>query len=128
MEKHSERKIDEFIRKRNINAEIRGDFAEVSSVVNHSKSAVYGALFVCLRGAEHDGHDYVLDAYAQGCRHFLCDAPISLPEDAAILRVKSVRAILCDFLFDFCGVCQEDFVFVAVTGTKGKTTTAVVLI
>lgn len=127
MEKCSANKIDGMIRKRNINAEIRGDFSDVSSVVNHSKNAVYGSLFICLRGVEHNGHDYALDAYARGCRHFLCDVPISLPDDAAILKVKSVRAILCDLLFDFYGVHQEDFVFVAVTGTKGKTTTTVIL-
>ena len=127
MEKHSKKKINEIIRERNINAEIRGDFSDVSSIINHSKNAVYGALFVCLRGAEHNGHDYASVAYARGCRHFLCDAPLSLPEDAAILQVKSVRSILCDLLFDFYGVCREDFVFAAVTGTKGKTTTAVVL-
>ena len=127
MEKNARNRIEKIIFDRNIKAELYGNFSSVSSIVNHSKHAEYGTLFVCLRGAEHNGHDYVLDAYARGCRHFLCDAPISLPKDAAILQVKSVRAILCDLLFDFYGVTKEAFVFVAVTGTKGKTTTAFLL-
>ncbi len=108
-------------------AQIHGDFREVTSPCCHSREAEYGRLFVCLRGARQDGHDFAMDAYDRGCRHFLCESVLSLPKDAAVATVKGVRAHLYDFLSLLYGFKAEDFTLVAVTGTKGKTTTALML-
>lgn len=108
-------------------AELIGDFCAVKEVVHHSKDAKQGALFVCLSGFNHDGHDFVNEAYEKGCRHFLCEREICVPADASVAKVHSVRMHLFDFLSDFFGFCSADFKCIAVTGTKGKTTTALML-
>jgi len=109
------------------NACIKGNFDSVSSIVKDSRLATEGSLFVCLRGVFKNGHDFALDAYERGCRHFLCERKTDLPEDASVAKVKNVRTILCDLLFDFYGVQKENFIFIGVTGTKGKTTTSFLL-
>ncbi len=105
-------------------AECVGDFREVKGICHHSREAEYGLLFVCLRGASEDGHNFAMDAYDRGCRHFLCERALALPRDASYIKVKSVRAHLYGFLSDFFGFRDGDLTLVAVTGTKGKTTTA----
>lgn len=126
--KNAKRKdIKTCILEKDANAFIKGDFDSVSSIVKDSRLATAGSLFVCLRGVFKDGHDFALDAYKRGCRHFLCERQIELPEDASVAKVKSVRAILCDLLFCFYGVQKENFIFIGVTGTKGKTTTSFLL-
>lgn len=108
-------------------AKVIGNFDFVSSIVRNSKQAKEGSLFVCLRGKEKDGHDFAMDAYKNGCRHFLCERPLLLPGDASVAMVRNLRKHLYKLLSDFYSVEDNDFVFTAVTGTKGKTTTAVLL-
>ncbi len=109
------------------NAKIYGNFDGVSEFVGSSVQAKAGSLFVCLRGKAKDGHDFAPEAYKNGCRHFLCDREIDLPKDATVAIVKNPRQHLCRLLTDFYGIEKNDFILVAVTGTKGKTTTAVLL-
>ena len=109
------------------NTKIVGNFESVSSIAGNSKNAKEGTVFVCLRGKENDGHDFAAEAYQNGCRHFLCERPISLPGDASVAQVRNLRTHLYKLLSDFYGIEDNDFVFTAVTGTKGKTTTAVLL-
>lgn len=104
-----------------------GDFSGVTEIVENSEQAKYGSLFVCLRGVHRDGHDYIRDAYNRGCRHFLCERSPDLPSDASFALVKSVRIHLCRLMMDFYGIEKTDFTFIAVTGTKGKTTTSYLL-
>ena len=119
--------VAENIRKCYGKAGIAGDFSDVNDVCHASGEAKRGSLFVCLRGAVRDGHDYAAEAYRRGCRHFLCDRALSLPQDASIARVTGVRTHLFELLSIFYGYNPKDFTFVAVTGTKGKTTTSILI-
>ncbi len=109
------------------NARIQGDPQKIEKIEKHSKGAARGSLFVCIKGVTADGHDYAFAAYQNGCRAFICEKPLSVPSDATVVLVRNVREGLFGLLSDFYGVSQHDFAFCAVTGTKGKTTTAVML-
>ncbi|MBP3592278.1 MAG: UDP-N-acetylmuramyl-tripeptide synthetase [Clostridia bacterium] len=117
----------ENILKSDPSAVVSGDFSAVSEIVESSGQAKYGSLFVCLRGVQRDGHDYVRDAYNHGCRHFLCEHKLVLPSEVSYAIVKSVRIHLCRLMMDLYGVEKNEFTLIAVTGTKGKTTTAQLL-
>ena len=108
-------------------ADIKGEMHDVREIVKHSQKAKNGSLFVCLKGIMTDGHDYALSAYKNGCRIFLCEKPLSLPSDATVVLVRSVLKGLWGMLSDFYGISEHDFTFCAITGTKGKSTTAVML-
>ncbi len=101
---------------------------EICSLVTDSRHAGAGSLFVCLRGPERDGHDYARAAYARGCRAFVCEYPPSdLPADARLIFVAdSVRA-LAALSSAWYSYPERDLTLIGITGTKGKTTTAMML-
>lgn len=80
------------------------------------------ALFFALRGANHDGHDYVEELYGRGVRHFVVDEEREvfgrLPA-ACIYRVGNVLdALQCVAAWHRGRMSGE---IVAITGSNGKT-------
>lgn len=86
-----------------------------------------GTLFVCLSGARLDGHSYVRQVYARGCRTFLVSRPVELPPDAVVIRTDDTRDALALISADFYGRPAEKLHLIGITGTKGKTSTALML-
>ena len=100
---------------------------EIVSLVTDSAGACDGAFFVCLRGAYQDGHAYAMDAYLRGCRHFLCEYPPRLPKDARVAYVPDCRLALAHLSSVWYGYPERELTLIGITGTKGKTTTALMM-
>ena len=75
-------------------------------------------------GAWLDGHTYAASAYKNGCRAFLCEHALDLPADAAQIITADTRAALAVIGADFYGNPADQLHIIGITGTKGKTTTA----
>ena len=86
-----------------------------------------GELFVCLPGARVDGHSFAKSAYDAGCRAFLCERPIELPSDAFVAVTPDTRSALAEISATFYGYPAEKLHIIGITGTKGKTTTALLI-
>lgn len=99
----------------------------ISSITTDSRKAIDGSLFVCLRGSFTDGHMYAENAYERGCRCFLCDREIDLPDDAAVVRVPDSRKMLAYVSSRFYKTPCKELKIIGITGTKGKTTTALII-
>lgn len=84
-------------------------------------------LFVCLVGARLDGHDYIMHAYRGGCRTFLTTHPVDAPTDAVIIVTEDTREALALISADFYGRPADKLHLIGVTGTKGKTSIALLL-
>ena len=97
---------------------------EIEDIAYDSRKAVAGTMFVCLTGARTDGHIFAANAYENGCRVFLCEKPIDVPYDAAILFCPDTRAALAVCSVNFFRNPAKDIQVIGITGTKGKTTTA----
>jgi UDP-N-acetylmuramoyl-L-alanyl-D-glutamate--2,6-diaminopimelate ligase len=91
-----------------------------------SRRATEGSLFVCIRGAQSDGHRYILSAYEAGCRCFLVEQlpTVPLPPDAYIFLSDDTRRDLALLAAAFYGHPAREMTVVGITGTKGKTTVA----
>ena len=100
---------------------------DIKEICTDSHKARAGALFVALRGAQCDGHTYVHAAYLCGCRAFLCEYPVSLPPDAQVAYVPDCRHALAILAAVFYGHPTHGLTLIGITGTKGKTTTALIL-
>lgn len=100
---------------------------DIKSITVDSRKAVADSLFVCLRGSFRDGHMYAENAYTKGCRCFLCDREIDLPEDATVIRVNDSRKMLAYVSARFYRHPANELKIIGITGTKGKTTTALII-
>lgn len=107
---------------------------DISDIVYDSRKAVAGTLFVCMAGAETDGHKYAKSAYESGCRAFVIqeghEAVASLgdvPEEPVVITVENSRAALALLSDNFFEHPSGDLKVIGVTGTKGKTSITYIL-
>lgn len=96
----------------------------ITSVCRDSRLATEGSLFVCIKGSAIDGHDFARSAYNNGARVFLAERLISLPEDATVVITSDTRKGLAIASSELYGHPEKELRIVGITGTKGKTTTA----
>ena len=101
--------------------------ADIRRIEYDSRRAGEGCLFVCLVGARSDGHKYADQAYRQGCRAFLVCRDVNLPPDAVVIRVEDTRQTLAVISAEFYGRPADRLHIIGITGTKGKTTTALMV-
>lgn len=96
----------------------------VDLVSSDSRKATYDSLFIAISGAVHDGHNFVDSAYRNGCRIFLCEKEVELPSDAYLILTPDTRKALALCSAAFYSYPARKLRIIALTGTKGKTTTA----
>ena len=91
-----------------------------------SREADGHCLFVCIKGAQSDGHDYALSAYERGCRVFLVERPLKapLPDDAHVFLSQNTLRDLALLACAVNGNPSKQLRVVGITGTKGKTSVA----
>ncbi len=97
---------------------------EITAITENSRECDAHSLFVCVKGQKFDGHRYATDAYKRGCRVFLTQDEVSLPDDALILTVEDSRRSLATLACHFYGNPSRQLDVIGITGTKGKTTVA----
>ena len=97
---------------------------DITAITYDSRKACAGSLFVCLVGAWLDGHTYAESAYQNGCRAFLVEHRVDLPADTVQIITDDTRAALAVIGADFYGNPADELHLIGITGTKGKTTTA----
>lgn len=97
---------------------------EITSVVYDSRKAGPGALFVCIKGFETDGHKYIQKAVEAGAAAVIVEDVPSFDVDAVLIRVEDSRMALACVSAVWFGNPAEKMTMIGLTGTKGKTTTA----
>lgn len=97
---------------------------EITEICNDSRRAGAGTLFVCIKGACTDGHIFAQAVYSRGCRAFVVSENVNLPNDAVVVSVSDTRVALADLAAAFYDFPSRDIGVIGITGTKGKTTTA----
>ena len=96
---------------------------DVEEVVYDSRKAKAGAVFVCMKGANVDSHDFCRQVYEAGVRVFVTEHPVELPEDASVIQVENGRRALALLSAARFGHPAYRMITIGVTGTKVKTTT-----
>lgn len=103
----------------------------ISEVVYDSRKVEPSSLFVAVKGAHVDGHDFISQALTQGAAAVVYDdeAVFALvdPQSATFVRVPNSRAALSPLAAARYGYPARELCVVGVTGTKGKTTTSTLI-
>ncbi len=98
---------------------------EIKELTYDSRKAHDNSFFFCLSGSKVDGHDFADSAYESGCRLFAVERILDLPEDAEQILVKNTRESLSLYSAAFYDFPSQKMRVAGITGTKGKTSTAV---
>jgi UDP-N-acetylmuramoyl-L-alanyl-D-glutamate--2,6-diaminopimelate ligase len=99
-----------------------GDEREIVRVLQDSRTAGPGDLFVAVPGLTVDGHSFAADAAARGAAVAL-HRRVTLPSGAAVVLVPSTRTALAELAATLLGHPARQLRVAGVTGTDGKTTT-----
>ncbi len=101
---------------------------EIDRVCDDSRVVSAGAMFIAVEGAVSDGHDYLMAAYELGCRTFVVEKKSELlPDDAFVAVFDDSRKALALLSAKMLGEPSKHLTLIGITGTKGKTTTALML-
>lgn len=95
----------------------------VKAVVNDSRKITEGCLFLCIRGASFDGHKFAKDAAEEGAAVLIVEEPVEVSEDVTVIQVEDTRYAMALISAAWFGYPARELTTIAVTGTKGKTTT-----
>ena len=108
---------------------LQGSNPEITGLAYDSRKVTDGAAFVCLKGYTSDGHRYAASAVEKGAAALVIsdDLDTDVPETVAVVKVDDTRAALALMSAAFFGNPAEKLMTVAITGTKGKTTTTAMI-
>ena len=101
---------------------------EVSDIVYDSRKITPGSMFVCLKGYNSDGHSYASQAVEKGASAILISDDLDIDtKGLAVVKVKDTREALAYISAEFFENPAEKLTTIAITGTKGKTTTVAMI-
>lgn len=101
----------------------QGDDIPVTSLVTDSRKIEAGSVFVCIAGANFDGHSAAAEAAQKGAAAVIVEKDVDVPAGISVLRVDSTRRALAYLSAAYYGYPARQMKVIGVTGTKGKTTT-----
>lgn len=96
---------------------------EVNNIYYDSRKVKEGSLFYCMEGTSVDGHDYIDSAIEKGAKVIVVSKDVSIDKDATVIKIKDTRRMLSKISINFFGNPIKEMTSIAITGTKGKTTT-----
>lgn len=98
---------------------------EIRNVVNDNRKIEEGSLFICIKGANFDGHSCAAEAYDKKAAAIVVDHDVELPDGCkmAVVRVDDTRYAMAFISAAYFGHPAGKLTTIGITGTKGKTTT-----
>ncbi len=103
---------------------------QVGAVVYDSRKVTEGCLFLCIAGANADGHDFAADVVEKGARVLVVERDVALPEamlppqkEVTVIKVADTRYAMAFLAAEWFENPAREMKTIGITGTKGKTTT-----
>lgn len=104
---------------------IKGDIdLEVEDITYDSRRANSKTPFIALKGFRVNGHDYIENAISLGCNCVFIEDDVNIDEDITVIKLKDTRVDLSKLARTLFNYPDKSLTTIAITGTKGKTTTS----
>lgn len=102
---------------------------DISDIIYDSRKVIKDSAFVCLKGYTSDGHKYAEMAIEKGAKALVISDELDFmpPSDVAVIKTPDTRFALAMMSTAFFGNPAKELKTVAITGTKGKTTTTAMI-
>lgn len=103
---------------------IKGNLdVEVNNIYYDSRKVENGSLFYAMVGSSVDGHDYIDSAIEKGASVIVISKDVVIDSDVTVIKISDDRRNLSRMSINFFGNPISEMTSIAITGTKGKTTT-----
>lgn len=96
---------------------------EITDVIYDSRKARKNSLFICIKGAVADGHNFAGAVCEKGVCALVVEDDVEVPENITVIKVKNSRLAMAYISAEYFGNPAEKLKVIGITGTKGKTTT-----
>ncbi len=96
---------------------------QVSGLALDSRQVISGDVFIALKGALSDGHDFVDEAIRRGASAIACERQLA-EQSVPVITRPGLRTMVGDLAASFYGEPALNLRILAVTGTNGKTSVA----
>lgn len=101
---------------------------EISEIVFDSRKAVKNSLYIAIKGALVDGHQYISSAIERGAKAIVCEVlPEQKEEGIIYIKVENSSKVLGLLASNFYGNPSEKLTLIGITGTNGKTSVSTLL-
>ncbi|WP_017211534.1 UDP-N-acetylmuramoyl-L-alanyl-D-glutamate--2,6-diaminopimelate ligase [Clostridium beijerinckii] len=96
---------------------------DARSVSYDSRKVKGDSVFICIKGANADGHDYIDEAIKSGALAIVIQEEIKINnENITVIKVRNTKLALASIANMFYNEPSKEINLVGVTGTNGKTT------
>ena len=97
---------------------------EITQIDYDSRKVIPGSLFVCISGANVDGHDFIDQVIEKGATTIVCTKDVRMQDGITYIKVEDARIALALLSCAFFKHPSRKMTVIGITGTKGKTTTS----
>ena len=105
--------------------DFKGENIEISGISTNTRTIKDGDIFVCIKGANFDRHDFIDEAVKHGAKAVVVSKDVKT--DVPSIKVNDPDAELIRILKVFYDNPQDKLTIIGTTGTDGKTTTAKII-
>ncbi len=103
----------------------KGQNFDIKGLSTNSKDVKKGDLFICIKGAKINRHDYINQAIENGAIALVTSKDVDV--DIPYIKVNDVNAIYEDLYRNFYDNPQDKLKLIGITGTDGKTSTTTII-
>ncbi len=100
---------------------------DIVDVIYDSRKVTKGCAFVCLKGFNVDGHKFIPDALEKGACALVVEDDVTAPQGVTVIKVENTRVALAKMSVEYFSHPADELKTIAITGTKGKTTTVAMI-
>ena len=100
---------------------------DIVDVIYDSRKVTSGCAFVCLKGFNVDGHKFIPDALEKGAVALIVEDDITAPSGVTVIKTENTRKTLAYMSVEYFNHPAQELKTIAITGTKGKTTTVAMI-
>lgn len=97
---------------------------EIQQIDYDSRTVKIGSLFVCIPGAQTDGHQYIGQVIQSGAKTIIVERKVDYQDGITYILVENARYALALLSCAFFDHPSRQMTVIGITGTKGKTTTS----
>lgn len=107
---------------------LKGDTdIDIVDVIYDSRKVTPGCAFVCLKGFNVDGHKFIPDAIEKGAVALIVEDEYDAPQGVSVIKTDNTRVALAKMSVEYFSHPADQLKTIAITGTKGKTTTVAMI-